>query len=91
MSANMSDVQGRKRDRNQHIQVFVRVKLPNQSKMSSKSLMVVDVSTPRECVVRERPQDKSTQEISQMIEYLDCHPNRPGEGLGINIYFIFLT
>ncbi|KAK0090601.1 hypothetical protein PV325_010567 [Microctonus aethiopoides] len=64
MSANMSDVQGRKREKNQHIQVFVRVRPPNQSEMSGKSLTVVDVPTPRECVVRERPQDKHTKKFT---------------------------
>ncbi|XP_058796802.1 kinesin-like protein Klp61F isoform X2 [Phymastichus coffea] len=59
----MNDTRGKK-DKNQHIQVFVRVRPINSAEKSSKSPVVVDVASNKEIVVRERPQDKLTKKFT---------------------------
>ncbi|XP_063982789.1 kinesin-like protein Klp61F [Diachasmimorpha longicaudata] len=60
----MSEV-SRKKDKNQHIQVFVRVRPANKDEIHGKSSNVVDVASSKDVVVRERPQDsKLTKKFS---------------------------
>ncbi|XP_008559654.1 kinesin-like protein Klp61F [Microplitis demolitor] len=61
----MSEMANRsKKDKNQHIQVFVRVRPSNQSESCGKSFNVIDVTNIKELLVRERPQDKMTKKFT---------------------------
>ncbi|XP_044588058.1 kinesin-like protein Klp61F [Cotesia glomerata] len=61
----MSEFSNRsKKDKNQHIQVFVRVRPSNQSESCGKSFTVIDVPSYKEVLVRERPQDKVTKKFT---------------------------
>lgn len=61
----MNDTRANKnRDKNQHIQVFVRVRPINNSERTQKSVSVVDVPSSKDVVVRERPQDKISKKFS---------------------------
>ncbi|XP_011311260.1 bipolar kinesin KRP-130 [Fopius arisanus] len=60
----MSEI-SRKKDKNQHIQVFVRVRPANKDEIHGKSSTVVEVASSKDVVVRERPQDsKLTKKFS---------------------------
>ncbi|OXU30307.1 hypothetical protein TSAR_015423 [Trichomalopsis sarcophagae] len=59
----MNDTRSKK-DKNQHIQVFVRVRPANNAEKTSKSPVVVDVPSNKDIVVRERPQDKLTKKFT---------------------------
>ncbi|XP_014205799.1 kinesin-like protein Klp61F isoform X2 [Copidosoma floridanum] len=59
----MNDTRNKK-DKNQHIQVFVRVRPINNAEKISKSPVVVEVSSNKEIVVKERPQDKLTKKFT---------------------------
>ncbi|XP_011504063.1 PREDICTED: bipolar kinesin KRP-130 [Ceratosolen solmsi marchali] len=59
----MNDTRNKK-DKNQHIQVFVRVRPINNIEKTNKSPVVVDVASNKEIVVRERPQDKLTKKFT---------------------------
>ncbi|XP_015435263.1 PREDICTED: bipolar kinesin KRP-130-like [Dufourea novaeangliae] len=60
----MNDTRNGKKDRKQHIQVFVRVRPVNNAERAGKSITVVDTPSNREVVVRERPCDKLTKKFT---------------------------
>ncbi|XP_032682727.1 kinesin-like protein Klp61F [Odontomachus brunneus] len=61
----MNDTRNSKKDKNQHIQVFVRVRPINNSERVGKSLSVLELpSNNKEVVVRERPLDKHTKKFT---------------------------
>lgn len=60
----MNDTRANRKDKNQNIQVFVRVRPINNSEKAQKSALVVDVPSNRDVVVRERPQDKISKKFS---------------------------
>ncbi|KAG8041438.1 hypothetical protein G9C98_002731 [Cotesia typhae] len=61
----MSELPNRsKKEKNQHIQVFVRVRPSNQSESCGKSFTVIDVPSYKEVLVRERPQDKVSKKFT---------------------------
>ncbi|XP_048515070.1 kinesin-like protein Klp61F [Athalia rosae] len=60
----MNETRFCKQDKNQHIQVFVRVRPTNNVEKLGKSCTVVDVPSNKEVVVRERPQDKHSKKFT---------------------------
>ncbi|XP_043277605.1 kinesin-like protein Klp61F isoform X2 [Venturia canescens] len=60
----MNETRSSKKDKNQHIQVFARVRPINNTEKIGKSATVVDVTSCKEVVVRERPQDKLTKKFT---------------------------
>ncbi|XP_014232632.1 kinesin-like protein Klp61F isoform X1 [Trichogramma pretiosum] len=59
----MNDTRNKK-EKNQHIQVFARVRPLNNAEKTSKSPVVVDVPSNKEIIVKERPQDKLTKKFT---------------------------
>ncbi|XP_076636347.1 kinesin-like protein Klp61F [Colletes latitarsis] len=53
-----------KRDRKQHVQVFVRVRPINNAEKIGKSMTVVDTPSNKEIFIRERPHDKFTKKFT---------------------------
>ncbi|XP_017799179.1 PREDICTED: kinesin-like protein Klp61F [Habropoda laboriosa] len=60
----MNDTRNAKKDKKQHIQVYVRVRPTNNAEKVGKSITVVDIQSNREIVVRERLQDKFTKKFT---------------------------
>lgn len=60
----MNDTRSGKKDKNQHIQVFVRVRPINNSERLGKSATVVEVPSNKDVIVRERPQDKLSKKFT---------------------------
>ncbi|XP_012285273.1 kinesin-like protein Klp61F [Orussus abietinus] len=60
----MNDSKVNKKDKNQHIQVFVRVRPPNTAEKVGKSLTVIEVPSNKDLIVRERPQDKLSKKFT---------------------------
>ena len=63
-STIMNDTRNGKKDKKQHIQVFIRVRPLNNAEKSGKSVTVVDTPSCREVVVRERLHDKFTKKFT---------------------------
>ncbi|KAI4484885.1 hypothetical protein M0802_012994 [Mischocyttarus mexicanus] len=53
-----------KNNKNQHIQVFVRVRPINNAERIGKSISVVDVPSSKEVIIREKPQDKLSKKFT---------------------------
>ncbi|XP_043480001.1 kinesin-like protein Klp61F [Leptopilina heterotoma] len=60
----MNDTRPSRKDKNQNIQVFVRVRPINNFEKTQKSALVVDVPSNKDVVVRERPNDKISKKFS---------------------------
>ncbi|XP_046741303.1 kinesin-like protein Klp61F [Diprion similis] len=60
----MNETRISKKDKNQHIQVFVRVRPANDVEKLGKSLTVVEVPSSKEVLVREKPQDKLSKKFT---------------------------
>ncbi|XP_061932410.1 kinesin-like protein Klp61F [Apis cerana] len=60
----MNDTRNMKKEKKQHIQVFVRVRPTNNIEKIGKSITVVDVQSNKEVVIRERPHDKFTKKFT---------------------------
>ncbi|XP_015172129.1 PREDICTED: bipolar kinesin KRP-130-like [Polistes dominula] len=60
----MNETRTGKKDKNQHIQVFVRVRPINNAERIGKSVSVVDVPSNKEVIIRERPQDKLSKKFT---------------------------
>ncbi|XP_015610457.1 kinesin-like protein Klp61F [Cephus cinctus] len=60
----MNNTRSSKKEKNQHIQVFVRVRPPNNAEKTGKSSTVVDVASSKEVFVRERPQDNISKKFT---------------------------
>ncbi|KOX74219.1 hypothetical protein WN51_13570 [Melipona quadrifasciata] len=60
----MNDTRNMKREKKQHIQVFVRVRPINNIEKIGKSMTVVDIPSNKEVIVRERPHDKFTKKFT---------------------------
>ncbi|KAG7202940.1 hypothetical protein KM043_010081 [Ampulex compressa] len=59
----MNETRTMKKDKNQHIQVFVRVRPINSNEKNGKSSIAVDVLSNKEVTVQERPQDKLSKKF----------------------------
>ncbi|KAK9298648.1 hypothetical protein QLX08_008120 [Tetragonisca angustula] len=60
----MNDTRNMKKEKKQHIQVFVRVRPTNNTEKIGKSMTIVDIPSNKEVVVRERPHDKFTKKFT---------------------------
>ncbi|XP_033187905.2 kinesin-like protein Klp61F [Bombus vancouverensis nearcticus] len=60
----MNDTRNAKKEKKQHIQVFVRVRPINNAEKAGKSATVVDIPSNKEVVIRERPHDKFTKKFT---------------------------
>ncbi|CAK9805757.1 Kinesin-like protein Klp61F [Anthophora quadrimaculata] len=60
----MNDTRNARKDKKQHIQVYVRVRPANNAEKIGKSATAVDIQSNREIVVRERPYDKFTKKFT---------------------------
>ncbi|KAK2581733.1 hypothetical protein KPH14_002216 [Odynerus spinipes] len=60
----MNDTRSGKKDKNQHIQVFVRVRPINNAERYGKSVSIVEVPSHKDVIVRERPQEKLSKKFT---------------------------
>ncbi|XP_035742854.1 kinesin-like protein Klp61F [Vespa mandarinia] len=60
----MNETRTGKKDKNQHIQVFVRVRPINNAERLGKSVSVVEVPSNKDVIIRERPQDKLSKKFT---------------------------
>ncbi|XP_024887827.1 kinesin-like protein Klp61F [Temnothorax curvispinosus] len=60
----MNDARNTKKDKNQHIQVFVRVRPINQSEKVGKSIPVLELPSNKEVVVHERSQGNHSKKFT---------------------------
>ncbi|XP_011138995.1 kinesin-like protein Klp61F isoform X2 [Harpegnathos saltator] len=60
----MNDIRNIKKEKNQHIQVFARVRPINNSEKVGKSVSVLELPSNKEVVVRERPLDKHSRKFT---------------------------
>ncbi|XP_014468318.1 PREDICTED: bipolar kinesin KRP-130-like isoform X2 [Dinoponera quadriceps] len=60
----MNDIRNSKKEKNQHIQVFARVRPINNSEKVGKSFSVLELPSNKEIVVRERPLDKHSRKFT---------------------------
>ncbi|XP_011703386.1 PREDICTED: bipolar kinesin KRP-130-like [Wasmannia auropunctata] len=60
----MNDTRNMKKDKNQHIQVFVRVRPINQSEKVGKSIAVLELPSNKEVVVHERQQGTHSKKFT---------------------------
>ncbi|OAD59060.1 hypothetical protein WN48_09369 [Eufriesea mexicana] len=60
----MNDTRNMKKDKKQHIQVFVRVRPTNNAEKVGKSIIVIDIPSNKEVVIREKLHDKFTKKFT---------------------------
>ncbi|XP_046743354.1 kinesin-like protein Klp61F [Diprion similis] len=60
----MTEMRASKKDKNQHIQVFVRVRPANDAEKLGKSSTVVEVPSSKDVIVYEKPQDKLSRKFT---------------------------
>ncbi|RLU25689.1 hypothetical protein DMN91_001846 [Ooceraea biroi] len=60
----MNDTRSLKKEKNQHIQVFVRVRPINNNEKVGKSFSAVELPSNKEVVIHERPQDKHSKKFT---------------------------
>ncbi|XP_046423886.1 kinesin-like protein Klp61F [Neodiprion fabricii] len=60
----MAETRASKKDKNQHIQVFVRVRPANDAEKLGKSSTVIEVSSSKDIIVYEKPPDKLSKKFT---------------------------